>query len=197
MTAQSFIDSVKPMLSGLAVETDDTTLLSFLNMTKNEIARDTMLWIEGEEITTIEATTKYELSGDPIQILDIYDSNYTLIERGKYSVSGKGYFQISPNTIQLTYTPMADDTLYVNYYKTPDDYALTDTIDIPSTLHKATRHLIISEALNMFKGEKEIANAKNHMSNYERQIEKFLAQTDTSSIETLLQVDMIIDKGLV
>ena len=197
MTAQEFINKIKPLLSGLAVKEDDSTILSYLNMAKDEIARDTMLWTDGEEITLLSDTTEYTLGLTPIQILDVYDENYDIITRGKYTTYGKGYFQLSPNKIQITYVPVAGTKIYVNYYYTPEDYKLGDNIDIPPALHKATRHMIISESLNMFRGEKEIMNAKNHLGIYNAQIEKFLAQTDTLSTETLVNVDLIKQKGLV
>lgn len=196
MTAQNFIDNLKPLLTGLAVKTDDAVLLSFLNMAKDEIARDTMFWIDGEQITGVADTTEYTLSVTPIQIIDVYDSANNIITRGSYS-DDKGYFQTSPSKIQFTYQPNVGSYIYVNYYYSPEDYGLDDNIDIPSSLYKAIRHFMISEALNMFKGEKEIMNARNHYSIYTKQIEKFIAQTDVLSSESLLRVDMIKAKGLV
>lgn len=197
MLAQEFIDKIKPLMSGLKVASDDSILLSFLNMAKDEIARDTMLWIEGEEITLTEDTFEYTINGNPIQIIDIYDDNYDLLVRNKYDIDTKGYFQLSPNTIKLTYNPSTGSKIYVNFYKTPEDYALSDTIDIPPSLHKATRHFMMVEALGMFKGEKEIMNASNNEKLYEKAIQKFLMQTDTLSTESLVTVDMIKSKGLI
>ena len=123
MTAQELINSTKPILSGLSVKDDDSTLLTFLNLAKNQLALETRVWLDGEEIT-MTTENAYTLTRTPIQILDVYDDNLQV--RPRNSASYYGYFQTSPNTIRV-HNVTSGLKLYINYYYTPDDFELTDT----------------------------------------------------------------------
>ena len=192
MTAQNIIDSSKPVLTGLKISEDDTTLLSFLNLAKNQIAQDTLLWIDGEEITMTDSLT-YTLDTIPIQILDIYDASMQI--RPRNQATDLGYFQTSPNSIRVV---TADDgaKLYVNYYYTPDDYAIDDEVVIPNSLINAMQYFIAHKSFEIYKSEKEMFSSTEYYKKYKSSIFEYVATTD-NNIGTVLSNDMITNKGLV
>lgn len=192
MTAQQIIDLTKPILSNMSIKSDDATLLGFLNLAKNEIALDTRLWLDGEEITMTTAN-EYTLTAVPIQILDVYDGN--LMVRPKNSTDFYGYYKTGPDTIRIN-NPVSGLKLYVNYYYTPDDYILTDTVVVPNSLVKAMQHFIAHMAHDTFKSQNEMIGSNNHYSKYEKAIAKYLSKVDENT-DSILDDDMIEKKGLV
>ena len=72
MTATALITELsKTTLVGLKVEDltvaqNVTNLLSYLNEAKDEIAKDTKLWLGGEAISMVTATYEYTLTVTPI-----------------------------------------------------------------------------------------------------------------------------------
>ncbi len=192
MTAQELIDSTKSMLTGLQVKDNDSLLLSFLNFAKNQIASDTLLWIDGEEITMVENVYEYTLATKPISIIDIYNEEYELVKRN----SIEGYYQISPSVIRLANT-YDGKKIYINYYITPDDYALDDTLDIPEQLLSAIQNYIMHKAFAQYKTEKDIMASANYYKMFGSAIQRYISQTDVSNTDSLLMPDMIKDKGFV
>lgn len=194
MTAQNFIDKIRPLLAGTNVQDDDNILLVFLNMAKDSIASDTYCFVDSEVIT-LTTETKYTLTNIPLQIIDIYDTSLDVLTRGKLDT--KGYFQTLPNKIELTYTPTVGDELFVNYYITPSDYALTDDININPMLNNAMKFYILDQVISIGKSEREIQNSSKYTNLYDKEITKYLAKTNTYSVESLVDVDLIAQKGLV
>jgi len=192
MTAQNIIDSSKPVLTGLKISEDDTTLLSFLNLAKNQIAQDTLLWIDGEEITMTDSYV-YTLDTIPIQIIDMYDESMQIRPRNK--ATNLGYFQVSPNSIRMVSIDEGAK-LYVNYYYTPDDYILADEVVIPNSLINAMQYFIAHKSFEIYKSEKEMFSSTEYYKKYKSSILEYIATTD-NNIETVLENDMIINKGLV
>lgn len=192
MTAQQLIDLTKPVLSNISVKNDDNVLLGFLNLAKNQIALDTRLWLDGEEITMTSSST-YTLDTLPIQIIDVYDSNLTV--RPRNSSTYYGYYQTSPQTIKVN-NPSADTILYVNYYYTPDDYELSDTIVVPHSLHNAIQYFMIHKAYETLTGQNELAGSSVYKKRYQDAINMYLSKVDENT-DTLLDNDMITAKGLV
>lgn len=195
MTAQDFINKMESKLKGLNIGEDKDAILGLLNLGKNELAVDTLMWTNGEEIDLVEDTYFYTLSDTPIQILDVYDDNNQILLRT--SLEGKGYYQVSPQMIRLNYNPTTGDKLYINYFHTPADYELTDTLDIHPSLYKALRSFILHEALSTHKSEKELMSSREYLNLYNIGVAKFLEKTDTTTTESLWTADLIQQKGLV
>ena len=198
MTAQNIIDATLPVLTGLKVAdlgdpADYSTLLHFLNLGKNQIALDTLYWKNGETILMTTAN-EYTLTNIPIQIVDVYDSDELC--RPRNSSHPCGYYQTAPDTIFVN-APTDGSTLYVNYYMTPDDYIISDTVNIPHGLINALEYFIAHKAFDMYKGDSEIMMSKEYYNKYEIAMAKFKAQTDNNNLDTLLSNDMIAEKGLV
>lgn len=192
MTAQNIIDLTKPMINGLSIKDDTSTLLLFLNLAKNQLAVDALLWVDGEEIV-MTTKNEYTLSKVPIQILDVYDSNLTV--RPKGSPNYYGYYKTGPKTIRVN-NPSANDILYVNYYTSPNDYVLTDEVVIPDGLINAMSYFIAHKAFESQRAEKEIVSADNHFKKYNAALNRFLSKTDDSN-DAVNSVDRIKEKGLV
>lgn len=192
MTAQELINSTKPILSGLSVKDDDSTLLTFLNLAKNQLALETRVWLDGEEIT-MTTDNAYTLTRTPIQILDVYDDNLQVRQRN--SASYYGYFQTSPNTIRVN-NVTSGLKLYLNYYYTPDDFALTDTVVVPDSLLNAIQYFIAHKAFESYKSEKEILTSTEYYKKFQASVLSYLAKVDENT-DTILDVDMIYLKGLV
>lgn len=198
MTAQQIIDSTLPILAGLkisdtGVPSNNTTLLSFLNMAKNQIALDAQLWIDGMTIPMTTAN-EYTLSWIPVQIIDVYDDKLQVKVRG--GAGDNGYFQTAPDKIFIN-RPEDGVNLYINAYKTPADYLVTDEVVIPHALISAMQYFIQHKAFDIYKSEKEIMSSKEYYTKYIGAMNQFLNKTDATSIETLVEVDMITMKGLV
>lgn len=192
MTAQQLVDLTKPVLSNISVKNDDTILLGFLNLAKNQIALDTRLWLDGEEITMTSSST-YTLDTLPIQIIDVYDSNLTV--RPRNSSTYYGYYQTSPNTIKVN-NPSADTKLYVNYYYTPDDYELSDNVIVPQSLLNAIQYFVIHKAYETLTGQAEMVGSGEYYKRYQKAISMYLSKVDENT-DTLMDNDMITAKGLV
>jgi len=192
MTAQDLINLTKPILSNISIKNDDEILLGFLNLAKNQIALDTRLWLDGEEIT-MTSSNQYTLSLIPIQIMDIYDSNLKV--RHRNSNDYYGYYQVSPNAIRIN-NPEADVKLYINYYYTPVDYLLTDTVVMPESLLNAVQYYIAHKAYETFKSQQELVGSREYLNRYTKAINKYLSFTDDST-DTVMDNDMIANKGLV
>jgi len=194
MTAQQFITNSKQSLTGLKVSGDDNTLLSYLNLAKNQIALDTLLWLNGETISLIEGTNEYTLSKIPIQIIDVYDDSLTL--RPRNNSGPYGYYQMSPNTIYVN-TPSNGVDININYYYTPDDYILTDLIDIPESILNATQYFLLHKGYEMQKDEMGVVSSKEYFARYNAAINRYLGKTDNNNVDSVLSIDLIADKGLV
>ena len=192
MTAQQLVDLTKPVLSNISVKNDDTILLGFLNLAKNQIALDTRLWLDGEEITMTSSST-YTLDTLPIQIIDVYDSNLTV--RPRNSGTYYGYYQTSPNTIRVN-NPSTDTKLYINYYYTPDDFELSDTVVVPQALLNAIQYFIVHKAYETFTGQTEMVGSGEYYKRYQQAIAMYLSKVDENT-DTLMDNDMITAKGLV
>jgi len=190
MTAQTIIDSTKPLLTGVKIGEDDNTLLTYLNMAKNQIAIDCLLWLDGEAIDILDDTYEYDLSKIPVQMLDVYDEEYNLYKRNHIT----GYYQTSPKKIKLSKLP---ETLYVNYYYTPDDFALSDEVVVPHSLINAIHYFIAHKAFEQYKTEKDIMSSREYYGRYNSAVQKYIMQTDSNDVDSLVSIDMIKDKGLV
>jgi len=194
MTAQNIIDSSKHILTGFKVKETDSTLLSFLNLAKNQLATDTLFWLDGEVITLSPATYEYTLSKTPIQIIDVYDSLSNL--RPRNSSDTMGYYQTSPNKIYVT-SPGVSSEIKINYYYTPNDYTLSSEIDIPPGLHNAIQYFLAHKSYEMQKGEANVMSSKEYFARYNASVKRYLSVTDNGNLDTVMEVDMIKDKGLV
>lgn len=193
MTAQTILDSTKPLLTGLKVAEDDNTLLIYLNMAKNQIAQDTLSWLGGEEIT-MTTDSDYTLSKIPIQILDVYKEPNIVLRRNVLDVNG--YFQTSPNTIKII-SPEDGNKVYLNYYYTPPDFILTDEVVIPQSLINSTQYFIAHKCFENYKTEKEMFSSTEYYKKYKASVVEYINSTDALSSDILLQEDMIKMKGLV
>lgn len=184
------------ILKGLKVSSDATTVLSLLNLAKNQIAQDCLLWMGGEQLTMVADTYEYDFASGlvPIQIIDVYDDGLSL--RPRNSPSSDGYFQVAPETIRVN-TPVADEIWNVNYYYTPDDYIGTDEVKVPASLISAMQYFIAHKAFEMYRSENEFISSREYLDRYNQTIAKFLSQTDNSNTDTILSVDLIRQKNLV
>ena len=199
MTAENIIDGTLPLLKQLKIGDDsaesNAILLSYLNLAKNEIAQDALLWLDGEQVALTTGTNLYTLSTIPIQILDVYDSTSNTVYY-RNSPEQYGYFQTTPKKIHVN-NPATGITLNVNYYYTPDDYIISDEVVIPNGLINAMQYFIAHKAFDIYKDEKEIITSREYYTKYQNSMQKFLSQTDNNNVDTVLNIDRIKTKGLV
>ena len=194
MTAQIILDSTKPLLSGRGnIASDDNILLSLLNLSKNQIALDTLLWLDGEEIT-MTTDRAYSLSKIPIQIIDVYDNEGNI--RPRNSKEKKGYFQTKPNEITFN-NPTEGTIVYVNYYDTPDDYALIDEVNIPSSLISAMQYYVAHKVYDAYTSQTETALSTEYFRKYMTSINSFISKTDSLDTDSVYGYNMIDMKGLI
>jgi hypothetical protein len=189
MTAATLITNLQDTtLVGLkigdkAVGDNTTLLLSLLNMAKDKIAEDTLLWLNGETFNMVDGTSLYTLTNMPIQIIDVFDSNNYL--RPRNSAEYFGYYQTSPN--QLTFNNIADGlTIKVNYYYSPPDYLIGDTLAVPSTLLSAMQYYMAHKAYAAYKGELELMASGEYYNKYVNAIKDYRATTDTLDADSVV-----------
>jgi len=201
MTADDIITNVaNTALVGTQVGNNITTtgnkdtLLFALNLGIKQIAQDALLWLGGETIQMVDGTYEYVLSTIPIQIVDIYDDAQIL--RPRNNASYYGYYQTSPNSIRFNnITP--NSNVYINYYKSPSDYALTDEVVIDNGLINALTYFIASKVMEYYKSEQDISISKVYYNNYLESMAAFKSNTDTNNVDTIQDTNMIYKKGLV
>jgi hypothetical protein len=198
MLAQTMVDNVARQLAGLkigdtSVQANEDTLLGFLNMAKNKIAIDTLTWLSGETIAMTTAN-EYTLVTTPIQIIDVYDENLNIRQRN--SAESKGYYQLSPSVIYIN-NPESGIDLKVNYYYTPPDYIITDTLDIPPSLLEAVQMYMTHKAYDIYKGVEQQQLAVQYLERYMREKDAYLSNTDNGNLDTIIDIDLIYQRGLV
>lgn len=195
MTAQEIVETTVPLIEGSRVskEKDYTTLLTYLNFAKSKLARDTQMWIGGESIVMTTAK-EYTLSTIPLQIIEIYDSNLNV--RPRNSIEYLGYTQTAPNKIYVN-NPSAGLTLNINWFEEPANYKLTDIVYIPNDLIEAMQHYIAYKVFSVYKSQNEEIKTKTHLEQYKMLVDEYIARTDMPDIESINQIDLIYQKGLV
>lgn len=194
MVVQNLVNDAKKVLSGLKVSEYDATILLYLNLAKNQIAMDTLMWLSGETVTLVSGTNEYELSKIPIQIIDVYDDSLNL--RPRNSSDSMGYFQTSPKKIFVN-SPHTGSSININYYYTPDNYILTSETDIPESLYNALQYFIVHKAYEMQKTDSSLVSSREYFARYNAAVKRYLGVTDNGNLDTVLDVDLIKDKGLV
>lgn len=199
MTASQIIDGLAPILVGTKYgDTSDSNiraiLLSYLNMAKNEIATDTLFWLGGEQITMISNIFEYTLQVYPIQIIDIYDENFNVVPRNSSSIDG--YYQVSPNVVYFN-DPQDGETFSINYYYTPDDYEEADEVAIPAVLLNAIQYFMAHKALETFRDAGNMSGSQMYLQRYQQAINKFVATTDNTNLDTTVEINRIWQRNLV
>ena len=179
-------------ISDLTVAQNTTTLLALLNMAKNKIAEDTLLWLGGEQITLLTDTYEYTLSDIPIQIIDVYDDGLNL--RPRNSSDYYGYFQTSPNKIR--FNNVSNGTVVsINYYETPPDYAIDDTIVIPPSLLSAMQFYIAHKAFEIYKSESDMFSSAEYYKKYEKALAGYISKSDSTDVDSIVSADRIWKRG--
>jgi len=173
-------------ISDLTVSQNETTLLSLLNMAKNKIAEDTLLWLGGETLDMVTDTPSYTLDVIPIQIIDVYDGNSYL--RPRNSVATLGYFQTSPNTLMFNTVTNGLD-IKVNYYYTPPDYALDDEMVIPPTLLSAMQFYIAHKAFEIYKSDVDVFMSAEYYKKYMTAMGDFIKTTDSLDVDSVVSMN--------
>lgn len=192
MTADTLITNLQSTtLVGLKIgdKTDannTTLLLTILNMAKNKIAEDTLLWRGGETITQATGTSSYTLNTMPIQIIDVFDKNNML--RPRNSTDSFGYYQTSPN--ELTFNSITDGLeIYVNYSYAPQDYIITDTLVVPNTLLSAIQYYMAHKAFESYKSEQEIFSSAEYYKKYMTAVKDYRNATDTMDAGSVINTE--------
>lgn len=175
----------------LTVVDNITTLLELLNMAKNKIAEDALLWLSGETVTMVDDVYEYELSTIPLQITEVYDKNMNIRDRNR--PTELGYYQISPNKIKFNNIQDGLDA-YVNYYETPPDLTIDEEIIVPQSLLSAMQFYIASKAFEIYKSEKDILTSKEYLNKYKVALQEYNFVTDSTSTDSILSRDTKIWK---
>ena len=175
LVGQDIADLTKP--------TNVTTLTTLVNMAKDKVAEDTLLWLGGETITLATGIYAYTLSIIPVQIIDVYDENRIL--RPRNSPYTMGYCQTTPNTLKFNSIVNGQD-VYVNYYEAPSDYIATDTIVVPATLLSAMQFYVAHKAFELYKAESDILMSKEYYAKYMAAINDFMKNSDSTSSDTII-----------
>lgn len=172
-----------------------TTLITLVNMAKDKIAEDTLLWLDGETITMTTGVYEYTLSTIPVQIIDVYDQNSIL--RPRNNPDTMGYYQTTPNTLKFNTISNGTD-VNVNYYKTPADYIGSDTIVMPATLLSSIQYYVAHKAFELYKAESDIFTSKEYYAKYMGSIRDYMKNSDSTSSDTIVSRDnKIYKRGLI
>ena len=191
ITTLSKTSLVGQKISDLTVPDNVTTLLTLLNMAKDKVAEDTLLWLGGETISMVTDTYEYTLTNMPIQIVDVYDENLNL--RPRNSIDYMGYYQVSPNVLKFNNISNGTD-VNVNYYETPPDYLIGDTLVIPPTLLSAIQFYIVHKAFEVYKAEADIFTSTEYYKKYVNAINDFKNTTDSVDVDTVVSMNNKIYK---
>lgn len=192
MTATALITELsKTTLVGLKVEDltvaqNVTNLLSYLNEAKDEIAKDTKLWLGGEAISMVTATYSYTLTVTPISIIDVFDANNIVRERNDPSYYG--YFQTSPNTLQFNNVTNGL-SVKVNYHYTPADYIGANEVVMPRTLINAIKKYVSHKAYEVLKDDSSIAKSAQYKNDYNMLVKSFIDASDVSGVDSVVNLD--------
>jgi len=165
---------------------DITNLLAFINEAKNKIAKDTRLWLGGETIAMETDTYEYTLTNMPIQIIDVFDENNFLRPRNNQGVYG--YFQVEPKVLKFNTISNGLD-VYVNYYKTPPDYAGEDTIVMPEELIEAIKLYVSYKAFGIYKSDSDVMKAKEYKNDFKTSITEFKSVTDVTDVDSIVNMN--------
>ena len=198
MTAQTMIDNVAAQLNNLkigdtSVPANVASLLHYLNLAKNQMAVDTLIWLGGETISMTTAN-EYTMTIAPIQIIDMYDESLNI--RPRNSPHRLGYYQLSPSVIYMN-NPENGVDININYYYAPDDYVVTDELDIPPSLIRGMELYMSYLAYDFYKTEKEQALSMKKLEDYDIAKNGFISKTDNMNVDSITSVDLIYQKGLV
>lgn len=192
MTASTLITNLQDTtLVGLKIgdktaPSNTTLLLSILNMAKDKIAEDTLLWRGGETVSQVTGTQTYTLATMPIQIIDVFDENN--IVRPRNDNTYFGYYQTAPN--QITFNNVTDGLdVYVNYSYAPTDYAIDDTLVIPNTLLSAMQYYMAHKAFESYKNEQEIFSSAEYYKKYSTAIKDYRNATDTMDAGSVISME--------
>ena len=188
MTATQLIENLAATtllgvkIGDISIPANVNTLLTLLNMAKNKIAEDTLLWVGGETLTMVDGTSVYTLSTMPIQIIDVFDKNNVL--RPRNSPDYFGYFQTSPN--ELTFNNISDELdIYINYYYAPSDYIISDELIVPNTLLSALQFYIAHKAYEIGKSDSDLMFSKEYYAKYANAIKDYKVNSDSSDVDTI------------
>ncbi len=187
MTAQTLIDNLRnTTLVGIELATDNAantaTLLELLNLAKDKIAEDTLLWLNGETITMVTDTYEYTLTNMPIQVIDVFDANNMI--RPRNTNDTMGYYQVSPNTLKFNSITNGLD-VKVNFYDYPTDYIITDELVVPNTLLSAMKYYIAHQAFEIYKSENETFYSAEYMKKYAGAIQDYKANSDSVDVDSI------------
>ena len=172
-------------VSDLTIPQNVTTLLSLLNMAKNKLAEDTLLWLGGEQITMLADTYSYTLSTIPIQIIDVYDDKMNL--RPRNSIDYFGYFQTSPNKIQINNIEVGG-VVNINYYETPTDYLIDDELVVPPSLLSALQFYVTHKAFEIYKAESDIFTSVEYYKKYKSALQDYLNKSDSTDVDSVVSL---------
>ena len=172
-------------VSDLTIPQNITTLLGLLNMAKNKLAEDTLLWLGGEQITMLEDTYSYTLSTIPIQIIDVYDSNMNI--RPRNSIEFFGYFQTSPNKLQFNNIEVGG-TININYYETPTDYLIDDELVVPPSLLSALQFYVTHKAFEIYKAESDMFTSVEYYKKYKSALQDYLDKSDSTDVDSIVSL---------
>lgn len=182
ITTLSKTSIVGAKISDLTVADNVTTLLALLNMGKNKIAEDTLLWLGGENITMVTDTYEYTLSKTPVQIIDVFDDNRILRQRN--SSEFYGYYQTAPNKVR--FNNITNGTVVsLNYYETPDDYLINDEVIVPATLLSALQYYIAHKAFELYKSDSDMFSSSEYYKKYKAAMQDYISTTDSVDVDTI------------
>ena len=170
-------------LGDTSVPANVTTLLQLLNMAKDKIAEDTLLWLGGESLNMVTDTYEYTLSTIPIQVTDVFDENDNV--RPRNNQDALGYFQTSPNKLQFN-SITNGMVVKVNYYYYPPDYLIDDTLVLPNTLLSAMQYYIAHKAFEIYKSENDVFYSAEYMKKYIGAIKDYTANSDSLDVDTAM-----------
>ena len=170
-------------LGDTSVPANVTTLLQLLNMAKDKIAEDTLLWLGGESLNMVTDTYEYTLSTIPIQVTDVFDENDNV--RPRNNQDALGYFQTSPNKLQFN-SITNGMVVKVNYYYYPPDYLIDDTLVLPNTLLSAMQYYIAHKAFEIYKSENDVFYSAEYMKKYIGAIKDYTSNSDSLDVDTAM-----------
>lgn len=192
MTATALITELsKTTLVGLKVEDltvaqNVTNLLSYLNEAKDEIAKDTKLWLGGETVTMVTDTYEYTLATLPVAIIDVFDANNTLRQRNDQGFFG--YYQTAPDKIQFNNITNGL-VVKVNYHYTPTDYIGANEVVMPRTLINAIKKYVSHKAYEVLKDDSSIAKSLQYKNDYNMLVKSFIDISDVSGADSVVNLD--------
>lgn len=217
VTAQALIDEARIILNDPNKQfLPDADMLILLNSGVRTLATEIYAWVTRQTIEVVPERNIYALENECIEIIDAFDNNgyrRPVNERSTqiltagydtyYSVDPLTIFRLTPTTIQFVDPSIGTETdgkvfVDINYYYSPNNYSLTDTLDISPDLENLLIVFMQYRAVMKARAENtdwDVAMKNTHIQLWADTIAKYKANNPTHTIN-MQSTNKLREKGL-